>query len=242
MFINYLRRHYTTIYNFKIEKKFSNYKNRYGRNNTGKITVRFKKRGHKKIFRPINFNFQKNFNAIVYSIQHDPNRNSNIASIFNFKLNTFLHIISPKNLKVGNIIKNGVESTEKIGHTMPLIKAPIGYPLYNISFKPYDLSKISRSAGTYSIITGKTEKNCILTLSSGNKKTLPINSFCTIGIVSNEFFFLKQLNKAGKSFWLGKKPKVRGVAMNPVDHPNGGGEGKKSSKKKSLWGKFIKFL
>jgi large subunit ribosomal protein L2 len=207
--------------------------------NSGKITIRNKVGGHKKRYRQINFNKTANFTGIVYSIEYDPNRNSNIASIFNIKLNCFFYVIAPKDLEIGNIIKYGLEAEKRVGHSMSLRLAPTGCCIYNVSLKPNGVAQISRSAGTYSVIIKKTEKYAQIVLSSGTKKTLSLNAFATIGIVSNELFYLTKLGKAGRARWLGLKPNVRGVAMNPVDHPHGGGEGKKSGKRKTPWGKPI---
>jgi large subunit ribosomal protein L2 len=205
--------------------------------NSGRMTIQNKRGGHKKRYRQINFNKTENFTGIVYSIEYDPNRNSNIASIFNIKLNSFFYVIAPKDLVIGNIIKSGLEAEKKVGHSMSLRLAPTGCCIFNVSFKSNSVAKISRSAGTYSVIIKKTEKYAQIALSSGAKKLLSLNAFATIGTVSNELFYLTKLGKAGRARWLGLKPTVRGVAMNPVDHPHGGGEGKKSGKRKTPWGK-----
>jgi large subunit ribosomal protein L2 len=204
---------------------------------SGKATTLNKKGGHKKRYRTINFNKTENFTGIVYSIEYDPNRNSNIASIFNVKSNSFFYVIAPKDLVIGNIIKSGLEAEKKVGHSMSLRLVPTGCCIYNVSFKCNSVAKISRSAGTYSVIIKKAEKYAQILLSSGANKLLSLNAFATIGIVSNELFYLTKLGKAGRSRWLGSRPTVRGVAMNPVDHPHGGGEGKKSGKRKTPWGK-----
>ncbi len=171
-----------------------------------------------------------NILAIVFSIEYISTRNFNVASIFDFKSRSFFYVVAPKNLKQGHIIKSGKQAEGKIGHCNKLFKFPIGCPVYNISIKNNKNSKVARTAGTFALLIGKTRKGITILLSSGKKKL--ISNFCCgyLGIVSNEFFFLKQIGKAGRNRWLGKKPIVRGVAMNPVDHPNGGGEGKKSPK------------
>ena len=207
--------------------------------NSGKAITRNKGGGHKKRYRQINFNKMGNFTGIVYSIEYDPNRNSNIASIFNIKLNSFFYVIAPKDLGIGNIVKYGLEAERKVGHSMSLRLVPTGCCIHNVSFKPGSVAKISRSAGTYSVIIKKTDNYAQILLSSGAKKLLSLNAFATIGIVSNELFYLTNLGKAGRARWLGFKPTVRGVAMNPIDHPHGGGEGKKSGKRKTPWGKPI---
>jgi large subunit ribosomal protein L2 len=207
--------------------------------NSGKATIRNKRGGHKKRYRQIDFNKIENFTGVVYSIEYDPNRNSSIASVFNIKLNTFFYMIAPKDLEIGHIIKSGLEAEKKVGHSMSLRLVPTGCCIYNVSFTPNSIAKISRAAGTYSVITKKAEKYAQILLSSGARKLLSLNAFATIGIVSNELAYLTKLGKAGRARWLGLRPTVRGVAMNPVDHPHGGGEGKKSGKRKNPWGKPI---
>nr|AVR57484.1 ribosomal protein L2 [Entomoneis sp.] len=219
-----------------LKTKLKNKKINLGKNNTGKITIGHKSGGEKKRYREINFT-NKNFIGIVFNIEYDPNRNAKIAAVFNFKSNTFFYVLAPKNLEIGNILKSGLEAEKKTGHTMNLEKIPVGCCIYNISSKPNSFAKISRAAGTYSVITEKTKQYAKILLSSGNKKLLSLKNFATIGVVSNELKLLTQTGKAGASRWLGKKPIVRGVAMNPVDHPHGGGEGRKSGTRKTPWGK-----
>ena len=216
--------------------KLKKYKNNSGKNNSGKITVNHRGGGHKTRYRQINFKTNINYFGIVFTIEYDPNRSSNIASIFNLKSHGFSYMVAAKNLIVGNIIKSGYYSENKVGHTMTLEKIPTGCCVYNISMKVNGLAKISRAAGTYSIMIEKNQKHAILLLSSGKKKQILLNCFATIGIVSKDFVFLKQHKKAGKSRWLNKRPTVRGIAKNPVDHPNGGGEGRKSGQRKTPWG------
>lgn len=225
--------------NKKTTLKFSlkKYKNSLGKNNSKKITIGNRGSGHKRRYRQINFKSNINFLGIIFNIEYDPNRNCKIASVYNFKTNNFFYKIAAKDLKIGNIIKSGIYAENKIGHTMLLRKIPIGCCIHNISIKSNGFSKMTRSAGTYSIILEKTNKYVKILLSSGKKKKLYFNSLATIGIISNQIFFLLKLGKAGKSRWLNKRPNVRGVAKNPVDHPHGGGEGKKSGKRKNPWGK-----
>lgn len=208
-----------------------------GRNHSGKITVRHKGGGHKKKFREINFCRNKSSIEICCTIEYDPNRNSFIASIYNFQTNKFSYILAPKNLKIGDIVESGPNAKPKLGHSLPLLKIPVGSFIHNISTKEYKIAEISRSAGTFSKIKEKIKNNTIVELSSGKTKVIPSKCYATIGIVSNDLAFLSQLGKAGHSRWLNKRPSVRGVAMNPIDHPHGGGEGKKSGKNKTPWGK-----
>lgn len=211
--------------------------NSNGRNSSGKITVRRKGGGHKKNYRTINFFRTTNSTAIVCSIEYDPNRTSNIAATFDVFNQKFSYILAPKNLKIGDIVKSGLNAETKNGHSLPISKIPVGSYIYNISSKPNRPAQISRAAGTFSQLTEKTLNYAKIKLSSGQQYSISVKCFAAIGITSNEFSFLIKLGKAGQSRWLNKRPKVRGVAMNPVDHPHGGGEGKKSGLGQTPWGK-----
>ena len=167
----------------------------------------------------------------------------NISSyVFNLKTKNFYYTIAPKNLKVGDIVKSGSNAEIKNGHSLPISKIPVGCLIHNIAPKINGIAKFSRSAGTFSQLIEKTTNYGKIKLSSGEQQTISINCFATIGIVSNEFLTLTTLGKAGRSRWLNKRPKVRGVAMNPIDHPHGGGEGKTSGGRSSVtpWGKPTK--
>lgn len=223
-----------------IKTKLKKIKNRAGRNNSGKITVFHKGNGHKKRFREINFNRTYESKGIICSIEYDPNRNSNIASVYDLFVKKFFYIIAPKNLITGNIVKSGIKTKPLNGNSMPISKIPTGYLIHNVSQNPFQKSKIARSAGTFSVLEEKTYKYAIIKLPSGEKKLVPLNGYATIGMVSNELHFLTNRGKAGRSRWLNIRPSVRGVAMNPVDHPHGGGEGKKSGKSLTPWGKPTK--
>lgn len=212
-------------------------KNSGGRNNSGKITIRHKGKGHKQKFRALDFFRTTSSTAIVCSIEYDPNRKANIAAIFEISLYKFSYIIAPKNLKVGDIVKSGSNAETKIGHSLPISKIPVGSFIYNIAPKLKKPAQISRAAGTFSRLTEKTLNSATIELSSGEQRFISVKCYATIGIVSNEFTFLTMLGKAGRSRWLNKRPKVRGVAMNPIDHPHGGGEGKKAGIGRTLWGK-----
>lgn len=212
--------------------------NKAGRNNSGKITVYHKGGGHKKKYRTIDFYRNTNSTGIVCSIEHDPNRNAFIASIYNFNDKNFLYIIAPKNLQVGDIIESGNNAEPKLGNSLPIGKIPVGSYIYNVAPTSKKHSQIARSAGTFSKLKEKTVNSAIIELNSGEQRLLSSKCFATIGVVSNEFNFLKKYYKAGQSRWLNKRPTVRGVAMNPVDHPHGGGEGKKSGLNKTPWGKY----
>jgi large subunit ribosomal protein L2 len=217
-----------------LKSKIKGLKQNSGRNFDGKITSFCKGGGHKKKYRKIEFKRTENSIGIVIGIEYDPFRSSNIASIYNFLTKTFFYIIAPKNLIIGDIIKSGINAEAKNGHSLPISKIPIGCLIHNIAPKVNSMSQISRSAGTFSQLIEKTSKFGRIKLSSGEQRTLSINCFATIGVVSNELFLLTNLGKAGRSRWLNKRPKVRGVAMNPIDHPHGGGEGKTSGGRTSV--------
>jgi large subunit ribosomal protein L2 len=223
-----------------LKKSIKGISNSNGRNNTGQITVRHKGGGHKKRYRLVNFNRHEESVGIVCSIEYDPNRNTNLSSVFEFSSSTFFYIIAPKNLKIGDIVKSGTNIEPKLGYSLPIAEIPIGSLIHNVATKKYKHSQISRSAGTFSYLKEKTLTYAKIQLSSGEQKLISTKCYATIGIVSNELFFLTQLGKAGRSRWLNTRPTVRGVAMNPVDHPHGGGEGKKSGKGKTPWGKTTK--
>lgn len=214
--------------------------NSSGRNNSGIITVRHKGGGHKKKYRTLDFFRTSSSIKIVGSIEYDPNRNANIAAVFNIMSSRFSYILAPKNLKTGDIVKSGPNAEIKNGNSVPISKIPVGSYIYSISPKFKKPAQISRSAGTFSQIREKTLNYARIELSSGEQRLVPVKCYATIGIVSNEFAFLVKLSKAGHSRWLNKRPTVRGVAMNPIDHPHGGGEGKKSGVGKTPWGKPAK--
>jgi large subunit ribosomal protein L2 len=223
-----------------IKNKIKKFKNLSGRNNSGKITIRHKGSGHKKKYRKIEFKRHNDFIGIVIGIEYDPNRNANIASVYNMSYNDYIYIIAPKNLKTGDIIKSGPNIEAKLGHSLPLSKIPVGSFIHNVSLKQKKQGQLSRAAGTFAQLKEKSLKYVKIKLSSGEHKLLSSRCYATIGIVSNELYNLTQKGKAGRARWLNIRPTVRGVAMNPVDHPHGGGEGKKSGKGKTPWGKPTK--
>ena len=208
-----------------------------GRNHSGKITVFHKGGGVKNKYRIINFNRTVTATGIICSIEHDPNRNAHIAAVFDLNNKKFYYIISPKNQMIGDIIASGKEVKPELGNSLPLAYIPEGSTIHNVSLKKNKKSQLSRSAGTFSVLKKKNKNFALVKLSSGNIKRISLDCFATIGIVSHEFYFFTKRGKAGHSRWLNKRPTVRGVAMNPIDHPHGGGEGKKSGKKFTPWGK-----
>jgi len=211
-----------------------------GRNNSGKITIRHKGGGHKKKYRIINFNRNKNSTGIICSLEYDPNRNAFISSVFDLLFESFFYILSPNGLNIGEIIKSGDNVEPQLGYSLPLSQIPAGSIIHNIALKRNKFSQLSRAAGTFSNLEKIKNNKATIKLSSGKKQNISIHCYATMGFVSNDLFFLTKLGKAGRARWLNKRPSVRGVAMNPVDHPHGGGEGKKSGKGKTPWGKFVK--
>lgn len=211
-----------------------------GRNNSGKITVFHRGGGHKRKYRKIDFKRTVESEGVICTLEYDPNRNANIASVYDFLNNYFYYIIAPLELSLGDIVKSGAKAEVKTGHSLPLSKIPVGTYIHNISLKEKGKAVLARSAGAYARIVEKTLDSVKIELKSGKLYTVSSKCNAVIGIVSNDSYFLTQLGKAGRSRWLGNRPVVRGVAMNPVDHPNGGGEGKQSGKSKTPWGKPVK--
>lgn len=209
-------------------------KNTSGRNSFGKITIRHKGGGHKKRFRQIDFLRNTDSTGIVTSLEYDPYRTAFVASVYDFLNHKYFFMLAPKNLNIGDIVKSGFNAEVKIGHSLTLLKIPIGSFIHNISLKENKKAQLTRSAGTTAQLIEKTSKYCRVVLSSGVHKFVRPTCYATIGTVSNEFSFLKKISKAGRNRWLNKRPTVRGVAMNPVDHPHGGGEGKSSGGRSSV--------
>jgi large subunit ribosomal protein L2 len=231
----------TYHYKFKkkslLKNKIKGLTNLAGRNNSGKITSFHKGGGHKQRYRKINFNRKENSKGIICSIEYDPNRNASIASVFDYIKKDFFYIIAPKKLNVGDIVESGINAEPKLGNALPIEQIPVGSCIHNVSPIVNKSAQISRSAGTFSKLKEKTLTHAIIELSSGEQRLISPKCYATIGIVSNDYFFLKKYEKAGQSRWLNRRPTVRGVAMNPIDHPHGGGEGKKSGINKTPWSK-----
>ena len=225
-----------------IKNRISGIKNCVGKNFKGHTVSYHKGGGHKKNYRKVNFLRTTSNIGIIMSLEYDPFRTAIIASVFIFGTNSFEYILATKNLKVGDIVKSGINISIKNANSLPLYKIPAGSLLHNISLKNNKGSIISRAAGTFSRLVQKTSYFGKIQLSSGKYKYIPIKCYATIGIISNEKHFLTTKGKAGRSRWLNIRPTVRGVAMNPVDHPHGGGEGKTSGGRPSVtpWGKPTK--
>nr|QJH88434.1 ribosomal protein L2 [Pterocladiophila hemisphaerica] len=201
------------------------YRNK-GRNNRGVITSRHKGGGHKRLYRKISFKRENLITSYhVIKVEYDPNRTANIALVTNKNLEK-KYIIHPHFLNIGDIIQSGSSSPIKIGNSLPLYNIPIGMPIHNISLKLEQEGKLVRAAGTFAQIIAKQQKYIIIKLPSSEIKTIPSKCHATIGQIGNKNIKKFSKKKAGRNRWLGKRPHVRGVAMNPVDHPHGGGEGK----------------
>ena len=218
---------------FKIKKLIKGFKRANGKNNQGKITVRHRGGGHKRLYRKISFNRSQNVEGYVTKILYDPNRSANIAYIKN-DLQSHL-ILAPEGLNLNQYIKSSSEAELKVGNALPLKNIPIGSLIHNISLYPNSKGKLIRSAGTSAQLIQKiNNKYAKIRLSSGELKLILLSCYATLGIVSNINHKKIKLGKAGRSRWLNRRPKVRGVAKNPVDHPHGGGEGKTSGGRPSV--------
>lgn len=199
-----------------------------GRNNSGKMTMRYIGGGHKKKYRIIDFKRDKDgITGNVQSIQYDPNRSSRIALIY-YADGEKRYIICPNGLKVGQKILSGEEAPPEIGNTLQLKNIPFGTIIHNIELKPGKGAVLARSAGSYAQLTSRDGKYAIIKLPSGESRMILVSCKATVGTVSNSDHALERSGKAGRTRWMGRRPRVRGVAMNPVDHPMGGGEGKAS--------------
>jgi len=197
-----------------------------GRNNKGRITIRHKGGGHKRLYRLIDFKRNKrNIEGKVSAIEYDPNRNANIALI-NYTDGEKRYILHPENLKIGDSIFAGENSESSIGNALPLDKIPLGTEIHNIELFPGKGGQLVRSAGTCAKILAKENNFVVLRLSSKEIRLFKKECFATIGRISNTDFYNVVLGKAGRNRWLGVRPTVRGSVMNPVDHPHGGGEGR----------------
>ena len=215
-----------------------------GRNNDGKMTMRHMGGGHKQRYRIIDFKRNKfGIAAKVDSIQYDPNRTAHIALV-NYKDNEKKYIICPQGLKVGDIIEAGKKVEIKIGNSLELKDIPPGTSLHNVELIPGNGAKLARSAGSSVTLSGYDGDYAILKLSSGETRKVSSSCIATIGVVSNPDQKNIKIGKAGRNRWRGKRPQTRGVAMNPVDHPHGGGEGKTSGGRSpvSPWGQSAKGL
>ena len=209
-----------------------------GRNNNGRITVRHIGGGHKQHYRIIDFKRHKDgIPATVERIEYDPNRSANIALVL-YADGERRYILAPKGLSAGDKIQSGADAPIKAGNTMPLRNTPLGSVIHAIELKPGKGAQIARAAGTYAQLVAKDGAYVTLRLRSGEMRKIEADCRATLGEIGNSEHMLRSLGKAGASRWRGVRPTVRGVAMNPVDHPHGGGEGKTSGGRHpvSPWG------
>ncbi len=199
-----------------------------GRNNYGRITTRHRGGGHKQKYRIIDFKRNKDdITAKVERIEYDPNRSAYIA-LLNYLDGERRYILAPKDLEVGMTVVSGTSVGIKVGNALPLDNIPVGSVVHNVEMKPGKGGQLARSAGTAVRLVAKEGAYATLRLRSGEMRKVPAKCRATLGTVSNSEHNLEKLGKAGASRWRGIRPTVRGVAMNPVDHPHGGGEGRTS--------------
>ena len=209
-----------------------------GRNNHGRITLRRRGGGAKKLYRKIDYKRNKrDIEAKVETIEYDPNRSARIALLC-YRDGERRYILAPDTLKVGDRVSAGEKVKVAVGNAKPLGKMPVGTIVHNVELYPGRGGQIARSAGTFIQLVGKEGKNCIIKLPSGETRIVNEKCYATIGQIGNQDHLNISLGKAGRSRWMGKRPKVRGVAMNPVDHPHDGGEGRSSGGRHpvSPWG------
>ncbi|GIV22985.1 MAG: 50S ribosomal protein L2 [Bacteroidia bacterium] len=204
------------------------YKKSGGRNNQGRRSARYIGGGHKRRYRLIDFRRDKHgIPAKVAAIEYDPNRSARIA-LLHYLDGEKRYIIAPQGLSVGDTVVSGIGVEPKVGNTLPLREIPLGTFVHNVELLPGQGGKLVRAAGTAAQLVGKEDKYAVLKMPSGEIRRILIDCFATIGVVSNPDHINISIGKAGRSRWLGRRPRTRGVAMNPIDHPMGGGEGKAS--------------
>jgi large subunit ribosomal protein L2 len=209
-----------------------------GRNVYGRVTARYRGGGHKRLYRLIDFRRDKeNVPAKVRSIEYDPNRSARIA-LLNYADGEKRYIVAPKDLNVGDTVLSSPQADIKPGNTLPLARMPLGTQVHNLELRPGKGAQMARAAGTYAQVMARESGYVLLKLPSGELRRVLERCSATVGQVGNLEHENISLGKAGRQRWLGKMPHVRGVAMNPVDHPMGGGEGKSSGGRHpvSPWG------
>ena len=213
-----------------------------GRNNLGRITVRYQGGGHKHSYRLVDFKRNKSeVPAIVERLEYDPNRTAFIALI-KYKDGELAYILAPQRLAPGDTVVSGERVDVKPGNAMPLSSVPVGTIVHNIEMKPGKGGQIARSAGAYAQYLGRDAGYALMRLNSGEVRRVRLDCKATVGAVSNPDHMNEVLGKAGRNVWRGKRPHVRGTAMNPVDHPHGGGEGRTKGGRHPVtpWGKPTK--
>ncbi|MGI6588213.1 MAG: 50S ribosomal protein L2 [Peptococcia bacterium] len=215
-------------------------KKQAGRNNYGRMTVRHRGGGHKRLYRKIDFKRDKDgIPAKVASIEYDPNRSANIA-LLHYADGEKRYIIAPQGLKVGSTVISGDDADIKVGNALPLEKIPVGTFIHNIELKPLKGAQIVRSAGAAAQLMAKEGNYATVRMPSGEVRLVHLKCKATVGQVGNVEHENITIGKAGRSRWLGIRPSTRGVVMNPVDHPHGGGEGRSPVGRKTAvtpWGK-----
>lgn len=215
-----------------------------GRNNYGRVTLRFRGGGHKRLYRIIDFKRDKdNIPAKVIALEYDPNRSANIA-LLQYADGEKRYILAPQGLKVGDEVISGVNVDIKVGNALPLRNIPVGTMVHNVELRPGKGGQLARSAGAFAQVLGKEKDYVILRMPSGETRKVLSTCKATIGQVGNLEWENITWGKAGRMIWRGRRPHVRGVAMNPVDHPMGGGEGRTHGGRHpcSPWGQLAKGL
>ena len=199
-----------------------------GRNNTGKMTMRYIGGGHKKQYRIIDFKRRKDgIPATVKAIEYDPNRSARIALLY-YADGEKAYILAPDGLEVGTTVLSGEDAAPEVGNALPLGKIPVGTVIHNIELRPGQGAKMVRSAGSFAQLTSREGTYVVIKMPSGEVRRILAACKATVGSVGNSDHALERSGKAGRTRWMGRRPRVRGVAMNPVDHPMGGGEGRAS--------------
>lgn len=199
-----------------------------GRNNDGRLTMRYIGGGHKQLFRVIDFKRNKfGVPATVKTIEYDPNRSARIALLY-YADGEKAYILAPNGLTVGQTVLSGKGIAPEVGNALPLSEIPLGTLIHNIELQPGHGAQMVRSAGTFAQLAGREDKYAIIKLPSGEMRKVLAICMATVGVVGNSDHALEKSGKAGRSRWLGRRPRNRGVVMNPVDHPMGGGEGRQS--------------
>lgn len=199
-----------------------------GRNHVGKMTMRYIGGGHKQLFRVIDFKRNKyGVPATVKTIEYDPNRSARIALLF-YADGEKRYMLAPNGLQVGQTVVSGTGVAPEVGNALPLAEIPLGTLIHNIEMYPGHGAQLVRSAGTFAQLAGREDKYAIIKLPSGEMRKILAACMATVGVVGNSDHALEKSGKAGRSRWQGRRPHNRGVVMNPVDHPMGGGEGRQS--------------
>jgi large subunit ribosomal protein L2 len=223
-----------------LKKETKGLKSSGGRNHTGKITIRHRGGGHKRSLRKVSFNSTEFDSAVVERIEYDPSRSAKVARLFSTLTKEHLYIVAPEKLEKGSLLQRNASSAFRLGNSMPLKDIPLGTLLHCVGSRlRFDKGVLQRSAGTFAQLLEKTETFSTIRLSSGENKKLSPKTLAVIGGVSKTEPLCLVIGKAGRNRWKGIRPSVRGVAMNPVDHPHGGGEGKSSGGRPSVtpWAK-----